>query len=311
MSDWQLKTPVAFFIFKRPDTTQKVFEQIRRAKPPKLLVVADGHRRDRVGEAQKCAAVRAIIDRVDWDCEVLTKYSDVNLGCKRCVSEGLNWVFSQVEEAIILEDDCLPHPDFFRFCEELLVKYRDDERVMNIGGTNLLTEWKSDTQSYYFSNYFHCWGWATWRRVWHHYDVEMKLWSELRFQEKVRNAINSDRQYFNRKKHLDNAHQGNIDTWDYQFFFLCLAHSGLSIRPAVNLISNIGFTEESTHTVVPDIRANLPTNAIDFPLQHPLDVVADRDHDYQQFKKVWENTLQRRIARRLKQSIGSRGLGSG
>lgn len=303
MSNWQLKTPVAFFVFKRPDTTQKVFEQIRRAKPPKLLVVADGHRPDKVGEAEQCAATRAIIDLVDWDCEVLTNYSEVNLGCKRCVAEGLDWVFSQVEEAIILEDDCLPHPSFFQFCEELLIKYRDDERVVNISGTNLLSKWKAHTQSYSFSNYFHCWGWATWRRVWQYYDVEMKLWSQPRYQEKVRNILACDRQYFNRKRHLDHAHAGEIDSWDYQFFFLCLARSGLSIRPAVNLISNIGFTVDSTHTVKPDNRSNLPTTEMSFPLRHPLDIVADRDRDYREYRKFWENNLQKRIVRKVRQLI--------
>ena len=147
MSDWQLTTPVAFIIFKRPDTTRKVFEEIRRAKPPKLLVIADGPRPNIVGEAEKCAAARAIIDSVDWECEVLKNYSDENLGCKQRVSSGLDWVFDNVEEAIILEDDCLPHPTFFRFCEELLEKYRDDERVMKIDGTNILSGWKSNTQS--------------------------------------------------------------------------------------------------------------------------------------------------------------------
>ncbi len=120
MIDRQLKTPVAFIIFKRPDNTQKVFEAIRQAKPPKLLVIADGARAERPGEVERCAATRAIIDRVDWECEVLKNYSDTNMGIKQRVTSGLSWVFNTVEEAIILEDDCLPHPTFFRYCEELL-----------------------------------------------------------------------------------------------------------------------------------------------------------------------------------------------
>jgi hypothetical protein len=136
MSQRQLKTTVAFFIFNRPYTTEKVFAEIAKAKPPKLLVVADGPHPDRPGEVDACATVRAIINHVDWKCEVLTNYSDVNLGCRRRVASGLNWVFDQVEEAIILEDDCLPHPSFFRFCEELLEIYRHDERVMHIAGSN-------------------------------------------------------------------------------------------------------------------------------------------------------------------------------
>ncbi len=137
MAEWQLKTPVVFIIFKRPDTTERVFEVIRQTKPTKLLVVADGARTDRPGEADKCAAVRAIIECVDWDCKVLKNYSEINLGCGKRVSSGLDWVFDNVEEAIILEDDCLPHPTFFRFCEELLERYRYDTRVSSISAQNV------------------------------------------------------------------------------------------------------------------------------------------------------------------------------
>ena len=156
--NWQLTTPVVFVIFNRPDTTAKVFEAIRQAKPPKLLVIADGARIDKPGEAKKCAAARAIINQVDWQCEVLTNYSDVNLGCRKRVSSGLDWVFEQVEEAIILEDDCLPHPTFFRYCQELLEKYRDDEHIMMISGNNFQFGRKRNEYSYYFSHYSHIWG---------------------------------------------------------------------------------------------------------------------------------------------------------
>ena len=175
-----MKTPVAFIIFNRPDTTKRVFEAIRQAKPPKLFVIADGSRSDRLGEAEKCAATRAIIDGVDWECEILTNYSDVNLGCKIRVSSGLDWVFSEVEEAIILEDDCLPHPSFFAFCEELLEKYRNDSRIMQICGSNVLKDQVNIDDSYYFSKYGPIWGWASWRRAWQEYDVDMKLWAEVK-----------------------------------------------------------------------------------------------------------------------------------
>ncbi|MEW6491011.1 MAG: glycosyltransferase family 2 protein, partial [Cyanobacteriota bacterium] len=164
-----MKTPVVFIIFNRPDTTQKVFEAIRQAHPPLLFVIADGPRPNKPGEDQKCAATRAIIDQVDWDCEVLTNYSEINLGCERRVSSGLNWVFDTVEEAIILEDDCLPHPTFFSFCEELLDYYRNDQRVMVITGQNVQFGRKRTDYTYYFSRYNHCWGWASWRRAWRSY----------------------------------------------------------------------------------------------------------------------------------------------
>ncbi|MFM6024920.1 MAG: glycosyltransferase family 2 protein, partial [Dolichospermum sp.] len=176
----QLKTPVCFIIFNRPDVTQRVFQKISEAKPPKLLVIADGPRIDKVGEEQKCAATRAIIDQVDWECQVLTNYSDINLGCRKRIYTGLDWVFSQVEEAIILEDDCLPDSSFFRFCEELLEKYRDHPRIMLVCGQNLQFGQQRRNYSYYFSRYSHCWGWATWKSAWQYYDDTMELWPQVR-----------------------------------------------------------------------------------------------------------------------------------
>ncbi|NEO98676.1 MAG: glycosyltransferase family 2 protein [Symploca sp. SIO2E9] len=301
MNNFQLKTPVVFIIFNRPDTTYKVFEVIRKVKPPKLFVIADGPRVDRSGEAEKCAAARAIIDHVDWDCEVLKNFSDLNMGCKGRVSSGLDWVFNRIEEAIILEDDCLPHPTFFRFCEELLEKYRDDERVMTITGTNLLGEWKSNLQSYHFSYYFNCWGWATWKRVWKCYDVDMKLWSEPEAQKRVGDVIADKKQFLNRKRLLDAAYFGNNNSWAYQFFFMCLLYSGMSITPSKNLISNLGFTEEGTNTkLAKDKRANMPLHSMTFPLKAPVGIAVDREHDYRRYKKVWEKSLSKQIFRQTK-----------
>ncbi len=180
VSNSLIKTPVVVIIFKRTDTTEKVFEAIRLAKPPKLFVIADGPRADHPGEAEKCEAARAIIERVDWECEVLKNYSDTNLGCAKRVSSGLDWVFSNVEEAIILEDDCVPHLTFFPFCEELLEKYRYDTRIASISGQNVQFGRERTNYSYYFSRYNHCWGWATWRRAWQHFDFDMKLWPEIK-----------------------------------------------------------------------------------------------------------------------------------
>ena len=306
MYNSKLRTPVVFIIFKRPDTTEKVFEAIRQAKPPKLLVVADGARPDIPGEVEKCAATRAIIERIDWDCEVLKNYADENMGCKRRVSSGLDWVFDTVEEAIILEDDCLPHPSFFRFCEELLEKYKDDERIMTIGGTNLLVEWKSDIQSYHFSIYFNCWGWATWKRVWNYYDVDMKLWEQPKIRDRVKEIIADKEQYLNRKSKFDLTYNGKVNSWAHQFFFMCLAHSGLSITPSVNLISNIGFTEEGTHTkAVNSPKANLPLQSMTLPLRAPRELAVDREYDLRRYEKFWKQSLLRRIINKGKSLLAS------
>jgi hypothetical protein len=275
-----LKTPVALIIFNRPDTTAKVFEAIRQAKPPLLLVIADGARTAKEGEAEKCAVTRAIIDGVDWDCEVRTNYSDVNLGCKRRVSSGIDWVFEQVEEAIILEDDCLPHPSFFDYCDELLDKYRYDTRIMSISGDNFQFGRQRTSDSYYFSQYNHIWGWATWRRAWKHYDVNVQLWNTVRDGGWLDDILNDASVVEVWQKNFQDVHDGKVDTWDYQWVFACWVQSGLTILPNVNLISNIGFGVEATHTRSADNKsANLPVEAISLPLQHPEFVVRNLDAD--------------------------------
>jgi hypothetical protein len=286
MSEFKLKTPVAFIIFNRPDTTQRVFSEIVKAKPPKLLVVGDGPRASRVGEADKVAATRAIIDRVDWDCEVLTNFSDVNLGCKRRVSSGIDWVFEQVEEAIILEDDCLPHPTFFRFCEELLVRYRHDQRISQINGVNFQSGYRINSDSYYFSKFSHIWGWASWRDRWQSdYDVEMRNWPRIRDEGRVADWVCSQAEQDYWTNIFEKAYQGKVDTWDYQWSFAVLLHGRLSILPNVNLISNIGFGPDATHTTSSGVLANMPVEKMEFPLRHSDGLFACQSLDRRFFNR--------------------------
>lgn len=235
-----MKTPVAFMVFNRPDTTAQVFAAIRQARPEILLVVADGPRSDRPSDVKLCAEARAVIENIDWPCTVHKNYSDVNLGCKGRVSSGLDWVFTEVEEAIILEDDCLPHPDFFPFCEKLLEQYRHDERVTMIGGTNYLVDRLQVPESYVFSRYFPVWGWASWRRAWHQYDLSMHNWPRFRKEGQLRSFYADG--YMRRflTSSFNDTYSGRINTWDIQWFFACLANNGLSIVPSLNMISNIG-----------------------------------------------------------------------
>ncbi|MDB9430534.1 glycosyltransferase family A protein [Microcystis aeruginosa CS-555/01A07] len=299
MTDFQLTTPVAFLIFNRPDTTARVFEAIRQAKPPKLLVVADGPRPDRADDIEKCKAARAIIEGVDWDCEVLTNYSGVNLGCKKRVSSGLDWVFEIVEEAIILEDDCLPHPDFFRFCEELLEKYRDDKRIMAIGGTNVIGEWKSSVQSYHFSYHGSIWGWASWRRAWCYFDLDMRLWANQEIRNRVRDVIADNRQYQKRAIVFESVYRKEIDTWDYQWMFARLVQSGLTVIPCVNLVSNLGFArEDATHTKSRnEFLSNLERIDMIFPIKTNEFIAIDRDYDKQVFLKAFKGIGYRIISK--------------
>lgn len=270
-----LQCPVGLVVFNRPETTERVWAQIETARPARLLVIADGPRRDRPGEGDRCAAARAITERIGWHCEVLRNYSDANLGCRRRVSSGLDWAFRQVEQAIILEDDCVPHPDFFPFCEELLERFQDDGRVMAICGNNHLPPRPGVNASYRFSRYVHVWGWATWRRAWKHYDVDMQRWPSARDTEwfKVLFGNRAVRRYWTRT--LQATYEGRINTWDYQWTFACWLQNGLAVVPNVNLVANIGFGAEATHTSGQGSVAYLRTHALSFPLQHPGTVLPD------------------------------------
>ena len=274
-----ITTPVAFLIFNRPDTTLRVFKEIAKVRPPKLLVIADGPCSSHLNEADKCAATRAIIDQVDWDCEVLTNYSEVNLGCKKRVSSGLDWVFNTVEKAIILEDDCLPHPTFFRYCEELLEYYRHDQRVMHISGDNFQFGRKRNSDSYYFSRYSHVWGWASWRRAWKHYDVEIKLWESVKEGNWLIDIFGDQKVALSWEKTFQSVYDGKIDTWDYQWLFACWLQNGFAILPNSNLISNIGFGADATHTTGVSEFANMPVESMEFPLRHPLYILRNAQAD--------------------------------
>ncbi len=287
MNKYQLTTPIIFLVFNRPDTTKKVFEVIRQVKPTQLLVVADGARKNKPGELEKCTAVRHIINDVDWECEIITNCSDINLGCKQRISSGLDWAFSLVDRAIILEDDCLPNISFFRFCEELLEKYQNDTRIMAISGDNFQFGRKNTENSYYFSIYNHCWGWATWRRAWQYYDIEMKLWSKVKQEEWLKDIlVNPNTVKYWRNK-FQAIYENKIDTWDFQWTFACWIQNGLTILPNVNLVSNIGFNSEGTHHNNSRHQlANIPTQELQFPLKHPAYIIRNREADDFTYKNM-------------------------
>jgi hypothetical protein len=266
-------------IFNRPDTTRLVFEELRKARPPKILVIADGPRQKVSSDAERCAASRAVIERIDWPCEVLKNYSDVNLGCRNRISSGLDWAFYLVPEAIILEDDCLPEPTFFRFCQELLELYRDDERIMMISGDNFQNGCRRTDDSYYFSLHAHVWGWASWRRAWKRYDVDMRDWQEIRRGGWLRDILDDESSVRYWRRIFDRVASGNINTWDYQWMFACWLQGALVILPGVNLISNIGFRPDATHPTADEGLSALATESISFPLKHPRFVIRDKAAD--------------------------------
>lgn len=218
-----LQTPVALVVFNRPHTTRRVFEAISRARPAKLLLIADGPRPDRDGEMEACRQVREIVAGVNWPCEVFRNFSDSNVGCGERVISGLNWVFSLVEEAIILEDDCLPDSSFFPYCQELLQKYRGDSRIAYISGSNLIEEYTRIDASYYFSRIGGNWGWATWRSEWRRYDRNLSDWPELKKQRMLDEIFDEPKAVKFWTRIFDAMHEETRrDIWDYHWLYTCL-----------------------------------------------------------------------------------------
>lgn len=300
MSKYKVKSPVAFIVFNRPETTRKVFEQIKAVKPERLLVVADGPRKDRLGEASLCDQVRDIIGEINWDCDVAKNYSEHNLGCKRRVSSGLDWVFERVEEAIILEDDCLPHPTFFRFCDEMLERYRYDERIGHIGGVNYQPINHKIDSSYYFSRYAHVWGWATWRRVWQTFDVDMKSWPGVAKNKLLKKVFRNDYEVKYWSGEIQSVYAGKVDTWDLQWNYCGWMNNRLSILPNVNLVTNIGFGEDATHTKEEMIYSNVPSKRMEFPLIEPEYLLTDTEADLYTNNIMFGKSLVLKIIHKIK-----------
>lgn len=274
-----MKTPVLFIVFNRPDTTAKVFESIRRAKPTNLYIASDGPRPGRNGESEKVEEARRVATAVDWPANVKTLFQNHNLGCKSAVSGAISWLFEQENTGVILEDDCLPHPDFFRFCEELLSRYGEDDRVSVITGNNFQNGRTRGTASYYFSKYNHCWGWATWRRAWKLYQGDLSFWPTWKNSSDWRHKLPDpiERWYWSRI--FDKVRAGKIDTWDYPWTASVWFRGGLTATPNVNLVSNIGFGPDATHTfALNSPLAAIKTNPIG-KLSHPNEVIHDNAAD--------------------------------
>jgi len=274
-----------------------VFNEIKKIKPKKLFVSADGPRENKPGEKEKCLATRKIIDQVDWECEVYKKYSDVNLGCKLGVSSGIDWFFKNVEQGIILEDDCLPAQSFFKFCEELLEKYKNNEKIMMISGDNFQNSRQRGDGSYYFSKFSHIWGWATWRRAWKYYDVSMTDYPKFKQEEKINAIWNKKyiRKYWTNI--FDQVYENKIDTWGYQWAFSIWKMDGLCVIPNYNLISNIGFRDDATHTKSANKLANQKIQSMDI-IKHPFKIEQNKKAD-NYYSKIFKKSLFKKILNKI------------
>ena len=295
-----LNTPIAFIIFNRPRHVKKTFEVIRGQKPSKLFIIADGPRQNKPDDAELCKLSKEIVDNIDWPCEVHKNYSDTNLGCKYRIITGINWVFEHTDRAIILEDDCLPHSDFFTFCETLLKKYEDDDRISVITGNNFQNGIKRGDASYYYYKYNHVWGWATWKRAWSINDPDILFWPNFKKTENWSNLCSDivERNYWERI--FDKVYTKNFETaWDYPWTACNWFHGGLTATPNVNLVTNIGFGPDGTHTVTATDQEGLPVEPLG-PLTHPKTIQQDRKADRYTFDHVfgglqhrWQTKLRR------------------
>lgn len=300
-----LTTPVLLLAFNRFETAEQVFERIRQARPSRFYFACDGPRNEE--EAARCAKVRALVERVDWPCEVKTRFLDANLGLKYGVSSAITWYFSQEPEGIVLEDDTCPNPSFFWFAQELLERYRTDARIWWILGNNLMGgEQTPGKPSYYFSEhgYGAPWGWAGWKRCWDRYDVEMTRWPEVRDSGSMAGFSLSRTELREACFLFENTHNGNIHTWDYQHDFSRIVNGGLTIIPEINLVRNIGFDGDGTNTVSDnDPRMVEHSGEIQFPLVHPSIMMVDAQRDHEYFKRFIDPGTFRRAKGMVKRML--------
>ncbi len=257
------ETPILLILFNRPDLTEQIFNKLKQLKPTHLFVAADGPRANKPGEAELCQETRAIVTQIDWECRLHTLYRETNLGCGRAVSGAITWFFKNVEEGIILEDDCLPDDSFFLYCQRMLELYRHDTRVMHIGGTNFQNGKVWGEEAYYFSKIAHVWGWASWRRAWQHYDFEVKSFYLFVREDKIYNYYTNKNIALLCLENFKKVYHQQIDTWDYQWTFCILNQGGVMVIPNVNLVSNLGFRADATHTTDDHVFANGPANRMD------------------------------------------------
>lgn len=308
-------TPILLLIFNRQDTTERVFEAIRRQQPASLYIAADGPRPDK-GESERaaCASVREwVLSHIDWDCDVHTLFRDQNLGCGPAVAEAIGWFFGQVEQGIILEDDILPDPTFFTFCEEVLDTYRDDPRVMHITGVNYQDDMGDYPYSYYFSVYSHVSGWAGWRRTWERFEYDMHSWKTIREDPKAVKRLMSgvysasSRKY--RRAQFDKmVYADSGDAWDYRHLYSLWRVRGLTVIPTVNLTENIGTGEDATHSVVLPWYKLKKAVAMPFPLRHPPEVKVNKKLDRHVEKRDYQYRNYLKIMRKIRAAFAERGV---
>jgi|CXWL01.1.fsa_nt_gi hypothetical protein len=274
-----LNTAVLLVVFTRLATTEKVFNAIRGVRPPRLYIASDGPRENRIGEKEKVCQVREqILSGVDWDCEIKTLFREKNIGCGPGVNNAIDWFFEHEEMGIILEDDTVPDPSFFYFCQELLIRYKDDQRIGMISGNNHVSSF-STNESYIFSKFKWTWGWATWRRSWLNQDINLQVLETSYGKSVISNMGHSRKSIKHWEHNIDCINKRSVSAWDYQWFLSLSAQNQLGIFPSTNLVANIGFGEDATHCSGDAPEKLTQTSPMGFPLRHPQYILPNIDFD--------------------------------
>jgi hypothetical protein len=292
--------PILLITFNRPKHTEAVLKQIRKYLPKAIYIFQDGPRTNVQNDLIKCAQVKeTIINTINWNCTINTLYEDQNLGCGVGPAKAITWFFEQVNEGIILEDDCVPSNSFFPYCEELLKSYKQDKNIFMISGFNPLKKWKASSHSYIITKMGNSLGWATWKDRWNLFDYKMELWKTRKSKEAIKEFLNQPKytnHFFAQFEHFFNT--SHNDVWDFQWLFARWLNNGLTIVPSLNLISNIGFGPNATHSLDEnDLRANLPVYELSFPLKHTKKKL-DRLFDWFVFER-FINPKKRNLLRKI------------
>ncbi len=305
LSQNRFSIPILFVVFNRLDTAERVFEKIKELQPQKLYIAADGPRVNKEGEQEKCNEVRALAKKVDWECELKTLFREQNLGCAKAVSGAISWFFENEEMGIILEDDCLPHADFFPYCQELLEKHKDNSRISMISGSNFQEGHKRGNASYYFSAIPLIWGWATWRRTWQNYDLYLNNYSLTDFKKNIKPYFSFYERLVWKDRFLSMKKREN-NTWDYQFVFHIWKQQGLCIVPNVNLVTNIGLDSGTHFEKIATNHKFFIQSAPILPLVHPKQIQQDKQADTFYYKQFVHKNIFRLIYRKTKRLFCSK-----
>ena len=282
---------ILFLVFNRPLLTQAVFDTIKKSRPSRIFIAADGPRKNNESDAILCKKVRDVVNQVDWDCEIKTLFREENLGCRTAITSAIDWFFDHTDAGIILEDDCLPSESFFNFCALTLEKYKSNEKIMQINGSFHLSQFKSFDESYYFSKLNSCWGWATWKRAWGTFDADMIGYEESRDKGEI------DKYYENRQisnwmiSYLEEANSPSCGIWSTQWSYSILKNNGLCINPTFNLVNNIGFFDAPTSGIHESFSSYSDYMLENFShIEHPDEIQYDVSNDVLEFKNIIQLT---------------------